>query len=168
MAVSWAAACVGAGGGMEPSGAPAPRSGHTFTTLAGGDVHILFGGSGQGRTNGSKAASAFNDVHVCSVAPDSGVVTWAPLVVQGPAPPPRARHTAVAIDACRLLMFGGLDQKIRYNDCWVLDVTARSWSVAQVAGTPPPPRAHHTGGCFCTAATRSQLRMPILPEHGVL
>lgn len=152
MAVSWAAACAGATSSTEPSCAPAPRSGHTFTTLTGGDVHVLFGGSGQGRTASSKAASALNDVHICSVAPDNGAVTWAPLAVQGPSPPPRARHTAVALDARRMLVFGGLDQKVRFNDCWVLDVTARSWSAAQVAGTPPLPRAHHTGGGLCTAA----------------
>lgn len=147
MAVSWAVACASAGGGAGQSSSPTPRSGHTFTTLAGGEVHVLFGGSGQEASAGGKAASTLNDVHVCCVAPDTSAITWAPLAVEGPAPPPRARHAAVALDARRLLVFGGLDQKVRYNDCWVLDVVGHCWNTAEVAGTPPPPRAHHTGRC---------------------
>lgn len=145
MAVSWVAACAGAGGlAGDAAAGPAPRSGHTFTTLAGGETHVLFGGSGQG-SGSAKGASALSDVHICRVAPADGAVTWAPLAVEGPAPPPRARHSAVALDAKRLLIFGGLDQKTRYNDCWVLDASTRRWSAASVAGDPPPPRAHHTG-----------------------
>lgn len=138
MAVSWGAVC---GGGAA---APPPRAGHTFTTLAGGDTHVLFGGSGQGA--GGRAAS-LADAHVCRVAPDSGAVAWAPLAVEGPAPPARARHTAVALDSKRMLVFGGLVQpdKTRLNDVWILDVGARRWEAAAPEGGPPPARAHHTG-----------------------
>ena len=62
----------------------------------------------------------------------------------GPVPPPRARHTAVAIDDKRLLVFGGIDMKRRYNDTWVLNIKTGGWEEIVVQGEIPPARAHHT------------------------
>ncbi|KAI3429649.1 hypothetical protein D9Q98_005734 [Chlorella vulgaris] len=130
------------GGSPAPAVAgPSPRSGHTLTTLAGGETHVLFGGAGRGA--GSKA-SYLCDAHIARVTPANGGVTWQALATTGDAPPPRARHTAVALDERRLLVWGGTDQKQQFNDCWVLDVQTASWKAVEVAGTAPQPRAHHT------------------------
>jgi dynein heavy chain len=139
MALAWVR-CGGAATAGDSS-SPLPRSGHTFTTLAGGDVHVLFGGTGLGADG---KAAALGDAHTCRVAAD-GSVSWQALSVQGPSPAPRARHTAVALDSRRLLVWGGIERKCRFNDCWVLDVAAQRWTAAEVRGTPPQPRAHHTG-----------------------
>ncbi|EFN60095.1 hypothetical protein CHLNCDRAFT_133411 [Chlorella variabilis] len=104
----WVACSGGSGPGASPAG-PLPRCGHTFTTLANGDVHVLFGGAGRG--TGTKA-TYLADAHVARVAAD-GSVTW-------------QAH------------------KVRFNDCWILDVSAQRWALAEVAGSPPTPRAHHT------------------------
>lgn len=153
-------------------GQPQARSGHSFTSLAGGETHVLFGGTGLGA--GGKAAY-LNDAHVCRVGAD-GAVAWASVPVHGPQvgagmmeaavqgwplqkpdkcarapaptqPAPRARHTAVPLDGRRLLVWGGLDSKQRFHDLWVLDVTAKQWAAVEAQGTAPPARAHHTGGC---------------------
>lgn len=60
-------------------------------------------------------------------------------------PAPRARHTAVPLDGRRLLVWGGLDSKQRFQDLWLLDVAAKQWAAVEVQGAPPPARAHHTG-----------------------
>lgn len=63
-----------------PTGQPQPRSGHSLTTLAGGETHVLFGGTGLGA--GGKAAY-LNNAHVCRLGAD-GAVAWTPLQTQGP------------------------------------------------------------------------------------
>ena len=52
------------------------------------------------------------------------------------------------IDEKHLLIFGGLDKRIRYNDVWVYDLDQKGWSLVQVEGTPPDPRAHFTATKF--------------------
>ena len=164
--------CGGQGGGTPPHATPLPRSGHSFTTLVGGDVHVLFGGVG-----GSPGAEAayLADAHVARVGSDGGV-TWQPVVAEGPAPAPRARHTAVALDSRRLLVWGGLEHTARFNDCWVLDVSAQRWAPARVQGGPPSPRAHHTacklgnkmfvfGGACSTRCCHLQCRVARLPPR---
>lgn len=71
--LAWAA-CAGA------AGQPQARAGHSFTTLVGGETHVLFGGTGLG--TGGKATH-LNDAHICRVGAD-GAVTWAALQTQGP------------------------------------------------------------------------------------
>lgn len=73
--LAWAACPAPHGAGQ-----PQPRSGHSFTTLAGGETHVLFGGTGHG--SGGKAAY-LSDAHVCRTGAD-GTVAWTPLDVQGP------------------------------------------------------------------------------------
>ena len=91
-----------------------------------------------------------------------------------PQPAPRARHTAVPLDGRRLLVWGGLDSKQRFQDLWVLDVTAKQWAAVEAQGTPPPARAHHTGaplhaglgGCWqCCSHSWSRERHVRLPVH---
>lgn len=136
-----AAACAWApAGGSGP--APQPRSGHTFTTC--GDTHVLFGGTVHGA--GGKAAF-LSDAWIAQVQAD-GAVAWQPLAAEGPAPAPRARHSAVPLDSRRVLIWGGLDHKARFNDLWVLDIPTKRWQEVHAQGAPPPARAHHSGGCW--------------------
>ena len=71
--LAWAACAAAAG-------QPQARAGHSFTTLVGGETHVLFGGTGLG--TGGKATH-LNDAHICRVGAD-GAVTWAALQTQGP------------------------------------------------------------------------------------
>ena len=50
----------------------------------------------------------------------------------------------MALDKKRLLIFGGIDHRKRFNDLWVLDVSTWKWSQPAVTGEAPKPRAHHT------------------------
>ena len=85
---------------------PEPRSGHTFTNV--GNKNILFGGFG--RKNG--VASTFSDVWMLDIqSPD--LLVWnesktSSVTGGGEMPLPRSHHTAVAISANRLLIFGGI------------------------------------------------------------
>lgn len=90
----WVACSGGSGPGASPAG-PLPRCGHTFTTLANGDVHVLFGGAGRG--TGTKA-TYLADAHVARVAAD-GSVTWQAVATEGAAPAPRARHSGAGQQA---------------------------------------------------------------------
>ncbi len=95
---------------------PAPRSGHTFTTL--GDRFLVFGGCGRvaGELFWGAAqnqfeltikspwcinlvgkACAFNDLHELDTS-DSEEYKWREITLkQEGAPPPRARHAAIAV-----------------------------------------------------------------------
>ena len=145
---------------------PEARSGHSFTSL--GDRFILFGGSGRG-ANGK--AQAFNDVkeldtsvrrialvnqvasHSILLLQDSDEYKWKELVASNP-PPPRARHAALALDDRRVLVFGGINKRIRYSDVWVLDIEEKAWKQIEPAADPefgsPEPRAHFSSTRFGT------------------
>ena len=41
-------------------------------------------------------------------------------------------------------MFGGLNQRTRYNDVWIMDVEEKCWKQVEPEGEAPMPRAHHT------------------------
>lgn len=51
---------------------------------------------------------------------------------------------AVQIDDKRLLVFGGLDKRSRYNDAWLFHTDSKNWEQLQVQGPCPEPRAHFT------------------------
>lgn len=44
----------------------------------------------------------------------------------------------------QVYVIGGVGDKRYYNDVWVLDVEARSWSRADIHGQPPQGRFSHT------------------------
>lgn len=48
------------------------------------------------------------------------------------------------IDDKRLLVFGGLDKRTRYNDVWLFHTDSKEWEQLQVQGSCPEPRAHFT------------------------
>lgn len=57
------------------------------------------------------------------------------------------------LDDKRMLVFGGLNKRTRYNDVWVLNLEEKAWT--QIEATPdvegggvPEPRAHFTATKF--------------------
>jgi dynein heavy chain len=52
------------------------------------------------------------------------------------------------LDSNRMLVFGGLDKRTRFNDVWVLDVDEKAWKQIEVAADEekgcPEARAHFT------------------------
>ena len=50
----------------------------------------------------------------------------------------------MALDDKHLLVFGGIDNKTRYDDTWLLNIKTGSWQQVAVDGPRPPARAHHT------------------------
>lgn len=48
------------------------------------------------------------------------------------------------LDDKRLLVFGGLDKRTRYNDAWVFSTDTKEWAQLQLQGPCPEPRAHFT------------------------
>jgi dynein heavy chain len=48
------------------------------------------------------------------------------------------------VDDKRLLVFGGLDKRTRFNDVWVLQTDSKEWLQLPAQGPCPEPRAHFT------------------------
>eukprot|EP00891_Asterochloris_glomerata_P001316 jgi/Astpho2/1316/Aster-06188 len=127
--IYWGPAAVA---GAEPEA----RSGHSFITVGG--RHILFGGCG--RRDGK--AQAFNDLHLCDVSnPDE--YKWSTVHAVN-SPPPRARHTATMLDQSKMLIFGGVNHRTRYDDLWMLNLVEKSWTQVKPDGKGPAARAHHS------------------------
>jgi dynein heavy chain, axonemal len=64
----------------------------------------------------------------------------------GKAPSPRWRHTATTIDDNRMLVWGGIGEKSRFDDTYILQLEDEtwSWSEQKPEGTLPAPRSYHT------------------------
>lgn len=56
----------------------------------------------------------------------------------------RFMRFAIQLDTSRVLIFGGCDKHRRFNDLWIFDIKSQSWSIPNVIGEPPSPRAHFT------------------------
>ncbi len=61
-----------------------------------------------------------------------------------PPPPPQPPQ----LDDKRLLIFGGLNKRVRYNDVWVFNYDDKAWTCVEAVGTAPEPRAHFTATRF--------------------
>lgn len=64
----------------------------------------------------------------------------------GQVPAPRWRHTSNTIDDNRMLVWGGIGEKSRFNDTYILQIDDETcvWTEQKPAGTPPAPRSYHT------------------------
>lgn len=119
------------------SHAPSPRSGHSATLMASGQV-IVYGGM----TDSGVAAD------VWSLIVSSTPAKWSPLATSGLAPA-RAYHGALARPAAsktsstpeQVIIFGGSDGKTSaLESLHVLSLPEAIWSTPRVAGSAPAPR----------------------------
>ena len=120
----------------KSTGKPSARSGHTITCS--NEKAFIFGGCGidQG------AAAVFNDMWMLHI---SDAFRWEKVDAMGDLPSPRWRHTATLLpDNNTIFVFGGLCRGKRFNDAHLYDMQRREWHAADIAGTPPHPRSHHT------------------------
>lgn len=60
----------------------------------------------------------------------------------------RVHTSAAQVDDKHLLVFGGLDKRIRYNDVWVYSTEDKEWTQVVLEGPCPEPRAHFTATKF--------------------
>lgn len=128
---------------------PSPRAGHTFTASindestaeeAGEENEgitrkaILFGGN-----DFQLPAGPTNDLFQMNLE----TFEWKKVEHSGPEP--RAKHTATCVKPNTICVFGGLGDKSRLNDCWLLDTQTMSWSLAYSEDTAdvPAPRGGH-------------------------
>ena len=68
---------------------------------------------------------------------------WSRITIAegSPLPPKRDMASLVALDASRLLLFGGRSEQQRaLNDCWLFDLNGKSWRQLVTSGAVPPAR----------------------------
>ena len=120
----------------KSTGKPSPRSGHTLCCA--NEKAYLFGGCGIE----DGAAAVFQDMWMLHI---SDGFRWEKIDAMGELPPPRWRHSCTMLpDNATIFLFGGLCRGRRFNDSFLYDVNRREWRQADIAGTPPHPRSHHT------------------------
>ncbi|XP_077991821.1 kelch domain-containing protein 2-like [Glandiceps talaboti] len=79
-----------------------------------------------------------NQLHVYNPANES----WYEPIVMGDKPLPRSGHSATPIGD-KLVIFGGWDAPVSYNDLSILDLGVMDFVSPSVIGTPPSPRSWH-------------------------
>lgn len=122
---------------VAPAGSPPdPRSRAAFVYDPPRDRFVLIGGQ-------------------CDIAPDyradvwslelSGTPSWSALSPSGGPPSARAGASAVydPLDG-RLVVFGGGQFYVWFNDAWSLDLAAPAWSALAAGGGPPSVRDDHS------------------------
>ncbi len=112
---------------------PPPRRNPALAYRPNTNEMFMFGG----RT----AYTFFNDVWVLDLTP--GSEHWTQLTPSGTPPCPRTEITGI-YDAVndRLIFFGGdIDNSIRVNETWQLDLNTMTWSMLNPAGTLPLARS---------------------------
>ena len=123
----------------ERAGGEVQRHGHTSTVL-GGRMYT-YGGRGSDKMTFHEGMEVL----------DPSTLVWKQLRVRS-SPPPRAFHTADAIDAsARLVVFGGSGPRTFYNDLWLFRADRSCWESCTTAGEPPSPRAAHSSVLHATA-----------------
>ena len=96
---------------------------------------LIFGGR-------SSNGVATNDVWELSL---SASPTWSLLPTVGTPPAPRSAHVMLYDSRReRMLVFGGADSLMTFNDCWALELTEvpPEWGQGLPTGTPPSRRAY--------------------------
>jgi predicted small integral membrane protein len=116
--------------------APSERAGHSAIYDPVRDRTVVFGGGGF-------SASFLSDVWALSFA---GSGTWSELLPAAPSSVGVETHTAVYDPLrYRMLVFGGFDGSIAYNDVWTLSLgVGPVWSKLTPTGPAPSARSGHT------------------------
>jgi hypothetical protein len=91
---------------------------------------------------GIPSSDRYNDLLALRLGPSP---TWDLLLSGLPAPPQR-NHFSAIYDPLRdrVLMFGGAEFGVSYNDVWEIPLSAPQWIQVTTQGTPPAPRAQHS------------------------
>ena len=117
--------------------APSPRQGHSTTSFSRRGAFFIFGGkcavsqldqtafNAAGSREGTRDGKTFhfNDCYRF----DCKTKIWTPLTCSGEPPPARAHHCAVAVDNTRLVVMGGTNGRIRFNDMYRLNTGTLVW-----------------------------------------
>ncbi|XP_064645682.1 RING finger protein B-like isoform X2 [Lineus longissimus] len=69
--------------------------------------------------------------------------SWYTPIVNGTKPAPRSGHSATVIGD-QLVIFGGWDFPLCFNDLYILDMSIVEWTKPDCNGTPPSPRSWHS------------------------
>jgi N-acetylneuraminic acid mutarotase len=103
---------------LRPQGVgPAPRATHAMVYDPVGGKAILFGGF--------DGISYYNDTW----AYDPAANTWTNLVPAGSVPAKRSGHSLVyEPDSGKMILFGGWNGRVDYNDTWAYDPAANTWT----------------------------------------
>ncbi|CAI0626908.1 unnamed protein product [Linum tenue] len=124
---------------MEARGdIPIARSGHTV--VRSGSILILFGGEDAKKRK-------LNDLHMF----DLKSLLWVPFCSTGARPSARSNHVAALCDRKTLLIFGGASKSRTLNDLYSLDFGSMVWSMINIRGFHPSPRA---GCCGVLCGTK--------------
>ncbi|MGH7741958.1 MAG: Kelch repeat-containing protein, partial [Candidatus Eiseniibacteriota bacterium] len=116
-----------------PTGTPpSPREGQSAIYDVARDRMVVFGGFD---------SNPLNDVWAMSL---SGIPAWTPLSPTGVPPNPRYLQTAIYDPpGNRMVVFGGTDQIVGYNDVWALSLASSpAWTQLAPSGTPPSARSY--------------------------
>jgi N-acetylneuraminic acid mutarotase len=118
---------------LKPTGnLPAGRDSQAMAYDSDDKVMVLFGGW--------STTEQFDDTWAYDPANNS----WTVLKPTGVAPTARALHQMVYDPAIKkIVLFGGGTSSATFNDTWLFDFAARSWTPATADGGPPPARAGH-------------------------
>ena len=108
---------------------PAPRAAHAFAYDPIGGRAILFGGF--------DGVSYYNDTWAYDPAANS----WTSLLPAGSVPAKRSGHSlAYDPDSGRMILFGGWNGRVDYNDTWAYDPAANTWTNLMPRGPRPAAR----------------------------
>ncbi|KAL4628383.1 hypothetical protein ACB092_05G234400 [Castanea dentata] len=117
-------------GGVEGSGSPSPRLGHSCCLV--GDCAFVIGGRGD-------PVNVLDDVWVLNRA-KSG---WRLAECGGSVFPPRHRHAAAVVGS-KIYVFGGLDNDSISSSFHILDTVNLKWEELVVGGERPCARHSHS------------------------
>ncbi len=121
---------------LTPSGAPpSARVGQAAIYDPPRDRLVIFGGDDGGLT-------VLNDCWSLSL---SGTPAWSAISTSGNVPLGRSGHAAI-YDPLRdrMIVFGGDDGTLYFNDVEALSLSTAAWSVLAASGAPPSGRSRHT------------------------
>lgn len=121
---------------IVPSGTPpSKRESHSCSSWNGNIIII-----------GGEDTSNFyqSDVHIL----DTDTLSWCKLNTTGQILPPRGGHTTISLGK-NLFVFGGFaDEQSLFDDVYVLDVAAGTWSKVMPTGEGPSARFSVAGDCL--------------------
>lgn len=121
---------------------PPPRECATLVVHDNKDILIFGGWCQPARVGINSMAKFFDDLYIFSILTSS----WkSPVVneVERPRPCKRAGHGACVLGH-KMVIFGGAQRELRFNDVWVLDMTQMTWSCPNIRGKKPSGRFGHS------------------------